>query len=561
MLTHIHIRDFAIIKELELELGTGMCVLTGETGAGKSILVDAMGLVLGDRADSTMIRHGADKAEITMTLDIREMSHIAEWLRERDIEVEDECLLRRVLTAEGRSKAYINGTATPLAMIKSLGEMLVDIHGQHEHQSLLRRDMQRELLDTQAGNGELLKQLNTHYVRWQQLKRLHEAASKDKREQQAKLDLLRFQVDELKTLGLQANELETLDAEHQRLSNAGQLQQGSFAVFSHLYENDDNTIYSQINSLQQQLDELCTVDDSLSESRDLLANAQVQIQEAADNLRRYADSIEIDDERLQWVENRISAIHDLGRKHRIKPEELPQKMSVLTAELASLENPQHDPAKLEAELKQIENKYRALATKISKARIKTAEQLNNGATEIMQELGMEGGRFRIQVIATDVKQISPTGLDKVEFMVSTNPGQPFKPLNKIASGGELSRISLAIQLMAVDSMNIPTLIFDEVDSGVGGGVAEILGRQLRELGQHRQTLCVTHLPQVAAQAHHHYHVSKLKGGKTTRTQIRPLNEFERVKELARMLGGVKLTDQTLAHAQEMFARGQNVKTG
>ena len=558
MLTHIHIRDFAIIDELEISFESGMSVLTGETGAGKSILVDALGLVLGDRADSDSVRNGANRAELSIILDISGVPLAAQWLHENDLGTQSECLMRRVVTREGRSRAYINGTPVTLNMAKTLGELLVDIHGQHEHQSLVRLTDQRRLLDSHANNENRLIRLLELFRQWQTTRNRLDALRSEDRERQARTDLLRYQIHELSELELSETEINEIENEQQRLAHCEQLLQGVEHVHATLYEDVDSNLYTALSRINHSLDELRRMDSSLSEFWQLLDGALVQIQEAANGLRRYADTLESDPARLAWIETRLASIHELARKHRLKSTQLPEHLTRLEAELAELEGPEFDLEHLQAQVGQIEAQYREVAHEVRTARIETAKRLTRAVTTVMQDLGMQGGRFEISIIPTDSKVPAPTGLDRVEFMVSPNPGQPLKPLAKFASGGELSRISLAIQVVAAQSLHIPTLVFDEVDAGIGGAVAESVGRRLRSLGSTRQVLCVTHLPQVAAQAHHHYQVKKVTRKKNTLTQIASLRSQERVAEVARMLGGLEMTEQTHAHAQEMINQAQSL---
>ncbi len=557
MLLHIHIRNFAIIDELELELRPGMCVLTGETGAGKSIIVDALGLVLGDRADSRVIRQGTDRAEITVTVDISNLPAAKTWLAEHDLLSDNECILRRIIARDGRSRAYIGGSPVPLSQLKPLAEMLVDIHGQHEHQSLLRRDMQRRLLDNHAGNEPQLKKLDHIYRQWRTVKSRFEHLSKETQEREARIDLLRYQRQELREVGMDKQQLDALEQEHQRLSNVERLRQGCESAYFNLYESDDAALYSQLGRLANSLGELTELDAGISEWIELLCAAQVQLAEAAKGLHGYSAELEEDPQRLEWLENQIALVQDLARKHRLQPDQLPQRLMEIESELESLQDPDIDPQKLTVRINELHTEYQQLAKQIRHHRETTAQSLSKETTAAMQTLGMKGGRFHIDVEPLDSQQLSPSGLDRIEFLVSSNAGQPLQAINKIASGGELSRISLAIQMVAANSLSIPTLIFDEVDSGIGGGVAEAVGQQLHKLGQNRQVLCVTHLPQVAAQAHHHYQVKKLKQKKLTTTRIDALSITSRVDEIARMLGGLVMTEQTLAHAEEMITRAQN----
>jgi DNA repair protein RecN (Recombination protein N) len=558
MLTHIHIRDLALIDELELELDPGMSVLTGETGAGKSILIDALGLVLGDRAASDAVRDGANKAEITLALDIRGQTTVLQWLIEQGLDAGDECFLRRVIGRDGRSKTYINGTPAPLQKVRELGEMLVDIHGQHAHQSLLRGDAQRQVLDTHADNGERLERLAVNYHELRVLSQQLQELTNQGRERADRIDLLQFQVQELATLNLGPDEFDALNEEHRRLAHAGRLKDAGLAAYLALYGADDGSLDTGIGKVISELTTLCNLDDTLSEPADLLGAAQAQLREAASSLRQYSDGLDIDPERLTWVEARLSDIHDLARKYRLLPAQLLAHLTELETELASLQDPELDLEQLHARLAGVEADYRSTAQAVHQTRAATALELGKAVTGAMQELGMAGGCFEIAVEYLDEDHASPHGLDRVEFRVSAGPEQPMRPLSRVASGGELSRISLAIQIIAACSISISTLVFDEVDTGIGGGVAEVVGRQLRAVGEQRQVLCVTHLPQVAAQAHHHYQVVKRTSQKKTRIEVVALDLQARVEEIARMLGGLELTDKTRDHAQEMIVRAQTL---
>lgn len=554
MLSHIHLRNFAIIEELDLELNPGMTALTGETGAGKSILIDAIGLVLGDRAESGVVRHGADKAEITLTVDIDDTPTALRWLKDQDLitEEDEQCILRRVITAQGKSRAWINGSPCNLSMLRQLGEQLVDIHGQHEHQSLMKKDMQRQMLDDFASNASLLAKTSKAYSTWKSLKDKLELLSNENSDHQAKLDLLRFQTQELDELQLSENEASQLDEEHARLSNAGQLLESTSQSIQQLYDADEQTIYSGISDVVHKLESGSQLDSSLREPMEMLQNVQIQVQEACDLLRRYQESVALDPERLDWVNNRLSTLHDLSRKHQTPPEMLFEKWKLLHSELSELDSDEYDLDALQVKLGKSESDYLVAAQKLHKTRLKAASKLSTGVSMAMQQLGMEGGQFVITL--QENESFAAHGIDQIEFQVSTNPGQPLKSLIKVASGGELSRISLAIQMIAAQRITLPALIFDEVDSGIGGGIAEIVGQQLRKLGDNRQVLCVTHLPQVASQAHNHYKVTKIKGNNSTSTGMLVLNNDQRIEEIARMMGGIEITESTLNLAKEMLTK-------
>jgi DNA repair protein RecN (Recombination protein N) len=550
MLTQLQIRDFAIVEHLELDLEGGMSTLTGETGAGKSIVVDALGLLLGDRADSSVVRHAAERADISAVFDLSLLPEVRAWLAERELGSGQECHLRRVISRYGRSKAYIDGIPQPLQVLRELGEQLVDIHGQHEHQSLLKRELQRQLLDDYAGNQELLTELAGHYETWRQRRRKLEALRQAGQERDARLDFLRFQVQELQALHLQAGELAALDEEQRRLANAGRLLESCQRALGWLYENDELAVQGLLNQTLHEVVALSSVDARLAPVGELLNSVLIQVREASDELRQYLQQLDLDPARLEWVEQRLAAIHTLARKHRQRPEELPAWLERLQRELEELDHSELHQAQLEQQAEQALQTYSRNAEMLGKRRAEAAAVLAEKVSAAMQGLGMPEGRLAIDLEHQD--KPSPQGLETVEFLVSANPGQPLRPLSKVASGGELSRISLAIQVIAAHSARIPTLIFDEVDTGIGGGTAEVVGRQLRTLGKTRQVLCVTHLPQVAAQAHQHFQVSKQTDGRSTRALIAKLKQEERVQEIARMLGGVELTAKTQAHAREMI---------
>jgi len=554
MLSHIYLRNFAIIDELDLELKQGMTALTGETGAGKSILIDAIGLVLGDRADSGVVRHGADKTEITLTVELDDTPSAQAWLKEQDLDQADDadqCILRRIITAQGKSRAWINGSPCNLKLLRELGEQLVDIHGQHEHQSLMKKDMQRKMLDDFAENQSLLNKTQKAFSRWKTLNDKLVMLQSKNSDHQAKLDLLRFQTQELNELDLLDNEAQQLDEEHARLSSAGSLLEASSKSVLQLYDNDESSIYSALSDVINKLDEGVQLDPKLREPLDVLQQAQIQVQEATDSLRHYQESIGLDPERLDWVNNRIATLHSLARKHQTTPKELFAKWRSLQTQLDQLSSDDYDVDALQEKLTASEADYLSIAKKLSASRNKSSKQLSTGVSKAMQTLGMEGGVFSIAI--NQHTKFSSQGIDSIEFQVSANPGQPLKALTKVASGGELSRISLAIQMIAAQRITLPALIFDEVDSGIGGGIAEVVGRQLRQLGEGRQVLCVTHLPQVASQAHNHYKVTKLKGADSTSTGMLILNKKQRIEETARMIGGIEITPSTLSLAEEMIA--------
>ncbi|PID45752.1 MAG: DNA repair protein RecN [Proteobacteria bacterium] len=555
MLSHIFLRDFAIIETLDLELEPGMTALTGETGAGKSILVDAIGLVLGDRADSSVVRHGAEKTEITLSIDLADTPSALKWLQEQDLDQDDQCILRRVITNTGKSRAWINGSPANLTMLRQLGEQVIDIHGQHEHQSLMKKEMQRQMLDGYGNHHKQLDTLSTHYQQWKTLQDKLDRLQNQSSDHQARIDLLSFQTQELEALSLTEGEYQQLDEEHNRLSNAGQLLQAAAQGVEQLYDAEQQSVYSVLSGLIAEMSQLKTLDDHFNEPLNLLTEAQIQIEEASRLLRQYQDSLELDPQRLQWVENRIAELHQMARKHHVSPEVLPEKFNDLSLKLAVLSGDEYDLEALQEKLEESRQTYLNSATKLHKSREKAAKQLGQGVSKAMQQLGMDGGVFEIACGFDENARFTAHGMDDIEFQVSANPGQPLKPLVKVASGGELSRISLAIQMIAAQKVTLPALIFDEVDTGIGGGTAEVVGQQLNKLGSTRQVLCVTHLPQVASQAHQHYKVTKIKGKSSTSTGMITLRGEERTEEIARMMGGIEITESTRALAREMLNKG------
>lgn len=556
MLNRIDIRNFAIVEQVAVELGDGMTVLTGETGAGKSILIDALNLALGDRADSGVVRHGAERAEITASFIIDNIEAAQHWLTARELDAGGDCLMRRTVTHDGRSKGYINGQPVPMQALRELGEMLVDIHGQHEHQSLLRPEMQRQLLDDYAGHGALVNELAALYQHWKNachdLQNLTRVAS----ERTARRELLHYQVQELEVLNLGEAELEELSEEHIRLNHAAKLLDACQAQLQNLYENDEVSALNLLTHAVREFEQLQQLDKRLAATTELLATGVIQVQEGVTELRHYVDNLELDPARLSLIDQRLANVHELARKHKVAPAELPLLLVKLAQELTELKDADVRLDHLQTEITRAAGAYRDLAHKLSSSRAKAAHELAERVSANMQQLNMPGGRFESILEPLADEQFSASGSERVEFRVSANPGQPLRPLAKVASGGELSRISLAIQVITAQNGRIPTLIFDEVDVGIGGGVAEIVGQQLRALSNNRQVLCVTHLPQVAAQGHNHIQVSKQTAQDHTRITLNTLPMAKRREEIARMLGGVKITEQTVSHAQEMLESAQ-----
>lgn len=553
MLMHLQVRDFAIVDRIDIEFKAGMTVLTGETGAGKSILVDALGLVLGERGSAQLVREGATRAEFAAEFDVSSLKSAQVWLEDQALDMDDECLLRRVINADGRSRAFVNGNSVSLSQLKSLGELLLDIHGQHFHQSLGRRSIQRDLVDHFGGLLDKRAMTEKSFTEWKtvadRLQQLAEAES----DRASRLDLLSFQLQELDGLALEPGEVRELQAERQKLQNSGRLAEGVNGALQSLFENDAGNANSLVADAVSAIESLVDYDSALESILEILNSASIQVTEAAESLRRYGDSIDMDPRRRDWVLERLDSIQTVSRKHRVAADELPALADKLRHEHDELSHAEERGRELEQQTETAKMQYRKLAKALSTARRKTSTTFARSVTEAMKSLGMPGGIFEVSLTTLDDASARPWGIDEIDFLISANPGQTPQPLAKIASGGELSRMSLAIQVIASDGSEIPTMVFDEVDSGVGGGVAEMVGRRLQEIGANRQVLCVTHLPQVASLADQHFRISKVTDGKSTRTRLHVLSEDERIEELARMLGGVEITRKTLEHAAEMLA--------
>ncbi|MCI1006604.1 DNA repair protein RecN [Herbaspirillum sp. C7C8] len=547
MLRTLTIRDFVIVDAIELEFARGFSVFTGETGAGKSILIDALALAMGGRGDPSVVREGAAKADVSA--DFTATPEVMAWLDEHEFTGEhDGVLLRRVIDNAGRSKAYINGSAATAAQLREVGEMLVDIHGQHAHQSLMKADAQRQLLDSQAGLLEPAREVATAYKTWRALARQREQFEQDARNVLLERERLEWQVAELHKLAVKPGEWADISTEHSRLSHAAALIGGAQEALGVISESE-SPILSQLSSITQKLSKLVDVDTALKPVLDALEPAQIQLQEAVYALNDYLGRVELDPARLQAVEERLEAIHSTARKFHVQPDELPEEHRKLSEQLKQLADAS-DLDALRAQEDKLKDAYLALAQKLSGARAKAAAALGEAVTAAMQDLSMAGGRFEIALNAVEP---AAYGLEQVEFLVAGHAGVAPRALAKVASGGELARISLAISVIASAATTVPTLIFDEVDSGIGGAVAEVVGRLLKRLGQERQVLCVTHLPQVASQANQHYQVKKRSEGGKTLSDIDGLDAKARVEEIARMLGGLEITATTRKHARELLA--------
>ena len=549
MLRRLTIRDFVIVDRLELEFRAGFGALTGETGAGKSILLDALGLALGGRADSASVRHGRDRADIVAEFDLPPDGPLPELLGRQDIPVDDDfVLLRRVVESGGRSRAWMNGVPVTLTQLREAGECLADIHGQHAHHALLRADAQRALVDARAQAMELVAEVGARHREWLRLVRLREEVDRDAEQSARQRELLEFQLRELDELGFAAPEWEELNAEQARLAHAAGLIEGVEAAVSTLGDSE-LALSTHLRQLSSRIEALAEIDGGLGEARELLVGASIQADEALHALRRYRDRLDLDPARLAEVDARIGAINDLARKHRVAPEDLPELGRKWADELEELSQ-RSDPVRLAEQEQAAHAAYLKAARILREKREPAAEALSREVTEAMQTLSMRGGRFEVALISLD--QGAAHGLEDIEFRVAANPNQPLRSLAKVASGGELSRIGLAIQVMTSKTSATPTLIFDEVDVGIGGGVAEVVGQLLQRLGGDRQVLCVTHLPQVAACADWQWSIAKRMRDDEVVSAVAVLDDGGRVDEIARMLGGVNITDTTRRHAAEML---------
>ena len=554
MLTSIAIKNFAIVDTLDLELKKGMTAISGETGAGKSIMVDALSLCLGGRTDAGVVRHGEKKADISATFDISTYPHVQAWLEERDLENEHSCILRRVITKEGRSKAYLNGRPCTLTDLKEVGSFLVDIHGQHEHQSLLKRSAQRQQLDEYGQLTELASQVHEEYSAWKKLREELHAKQNRSAEIESRVQLLSYQAEELSQLDLKDGEIESLEQEQAFLSNIADAQYKAYNASAILRESDEGNVCSLLHQAIQQASSIDPSTKELEDALEMMNQALIQAEEASSSLTHYQDTLEQDPERLQEIESRLEAIYDTARKHKLLPEGLMRLREEVEAELEQLSGGEESLETLKLKEEHAYQQLTTSATLLTEKRMQAKEELARHVEEQIHGLGMPHARFLIH--CEPLEQISSNGFEEIEYMIASNPGQPPQPLRKVASGGELSRISLAIQVVTANTSTIPTLVFDEVDVGISGGIAEVVGRMLRSVGGRGQVFCVTHLAQVAAQGHQHLRVSKSVEGNSTSSRVEPLLEQYRTQEIARLLGGLELTEQTLAHAQEMLGNVQ-----
>ena len=561
MLRSLVVKDFAIIDAAELALDAGMTALTGETGAGKSLIVDALMLLGGARADAGFVRHGCDKAELAAEFDLARAPAAKAWLRELELDDGDECRVRRVLRRDGSSRAFVNDSPVTIQTLKDLSSQLVEIHGQHEHQALLQRSRQLLLLDAYGGHEAHRSRVAEHARAWSAIEA--EAAALEARTGGGGqgLEFLKFQLDELAKHALEPAALEALEAEHRRLSHGGELLAGCAQALDALDGDRDGAIRPQLARVAADVERLQLHDERLAPVVALLRDASVAVDEACDQLERRNDDDGIDPDRLARLDATLARLHDLSRKHRVPAAGLKAREEALRAEYDTVAGADERLAALRAKQARVLAEYDAAAAELTRARAKSAQALGAAVSAMMGELGMAGGRFAVAVETTTDGAPGAQGRDAVEFTVSANPGQPLRALRKIASGGELARIGLAIEVAALGKDDVATMVFDEVDAGIGGAVAEVVGRKLKALGRERQVLCVTHLAQVAAQAHHHVAVAKQRSAEDTRTAIAMLDDKRRLEEIARMLGGVEITTATRAHAKQMLEAGKETSDG
>lgn len=552
MLAQLTISNFAIVRELEIDFHSGMTAITGETGAGKSIAIDALGLCLGGRAEGDIVRAGASRADLCARFALKDTPAAQRWLEANQLEDGRECLLRRVINSDGRSRGFINGTAVPLSQLRELGQLLIQIHGQHAHQLLVKPEHQKSLLDGYAGESVLSQRMAEHYRQWHQSCRDLAQHQQLSHERAARAELLQYQLKELTEFQPFAGEFEQIDEEYKRLANSGQLISISQQALTLLADGEDVNLQSQLYSARQLVRELTGMDAKLSGVLDMLEEAAIQLSEASDELRHYCDRLDLDPNRLFELEQRISRQITLARKHNVTPEELPAFYQSLLDEQQQLDDQADSAETLSLAVSKHRQQALETAQQLHALRVASATELAGLITDSMHSLSMPHGQFTIDV-SFDEKHLTAEGADRIEFRVSTNPGQPLQPIAKVASGGELSRIALSIQVITARKMETPALIFDEVDVGISGPTAAVVGKLLRQLGESTQVMCVTHLPQVAGCGHHHFYVSKETDGAMTETHMQPLDKRARLQELARLLGGSEVTRNTLANAKELLA--------
>jgi len=553
MLHQLNIQNFAIVRALDIDWRQGMTTITGETGAGKSIAIDALGLCLGDRAITNVVRPNCKKAELAATFDIKKNQEAKLWLEKNDISSEDDCILRRVISQEGRSKAYINGSPVPLSQLKEIGRLLINIHGQHDHQLIVKSSEQKQILDHYADHPHLIEDLQFHYQQWKTLNHEYNSLQANKNQREAQQQLLQYQVNELDEFSLAEDEFEQLELDYKRHSNSQHLLDTTMSALQMLTEDEQSNITDQLRSTCEKINALASLDTNLTALSEQLNEALIQVEDAGNELQHYYQKLELDPQAYQLIEERYSTAIQLAKKHQILPEQLVAHHIKLKNELSAISTDESRLSSICQEIELTEAKYLTSATLLSQSRQKAALELNKKITASMQELNMEHGKFEVAITPSHTEKLSILGIDDVSFLISLNPGQKLEAMNKVASGGELSRISLAMQVILADKVVTPTLIFDEVDVGISGPTASMVGKKLQQLAKNTQVICVTHLPQVASKGHQQLFVTKLTDGEHTETKVTELSAKGRVQEIARLLAGDRITDSSLANAQELLA--------
>ena len=557
MLLNLTIKNFAIVRHLEIDWQRGMTTITGETGAGKSIAIDALNLCLGERALTNIVRPHCKKAELAATFDISNNNAAKAWLKKYelsliDTEQQNDCILRRIISSEGRSKAYINGSQVPLTQLRELGSLLLLIHGQHDHQLIVKPQEQRRMLDDYAHNIVLQDEVTYYFNQWQQLTNELAQLQQNKQQREAQIQLLQYQVQELDEFNLQVGEFETIETEYKRHSHAQHLLNESLQTIYLLSENEQFNLIDNLQKAAENINTLSQLDPQLTNVATLLSEALIPLEEANQDLKHYHEQLELDPEAFLALENRYSQAVQLAKKHQIRPEDLPTFHQKLTKELTLINSDESRLNNIINEIEQAKQRYLSAAQKLSAARQQAAQILSKKITKNIHTLNMPHGQFKIQITQQENQQPTIHGLDNIEFLISMNPGQPLEAMNKVASGGELSRIGLAIQVILAEKVITPTLIFDEVDVGISGSTAAMVGKKLQQLGKNTQVICVTHLPQVASKGDQQLFVTKLTDGENTETKVVELNQQGRVREIARLLAGDTITDSSLANAKELL---------
>lgn len=557
MLLQLNIQNFAIVKSLDIDWQAGMTTITGETGAGKSIAIDALGLCLGDRATTNVVRPNSKKAELAATFETQNNPSAQQWLSQHDLllETNSECILRRIISAEGRSKAYINGSQVPLVQLKEVGQLLINIHGQHDHQLIVKSSQQCKLLDEYADHKPVLDEVKHYYQQWHKLNKELAILQQNKQQREAQQQLLQYQVNELNEFALQAGEFETLESDYKRHANAQDLLDTTLKSLQTLAEDESFNILDSLRQCSENISSLARVDNRLKDVATILSDSFLQIEEASADLKHYYQDLELDPQAYAMIEDRYSTALQLAKKHSLSPESLVSFHQELTQKLSEISSDESRINAVIEEISKTEQNYQDAALILTSSRKEAANTLSQLISQSMQELNMPHGQFHIAIDSTNNHSINiaANGIDKIDFQVSINPGQALEAMNKVASGGELSRISLAMQVILADKIVTPTLIFDEVDVGISGPTAAMVGSKLQQLAKNTQVICVTHLPQVACKGHQQFFVSKLTDGEHTETKVTELSEQSRVQEIARLLAGDKISEHSLANAQELLA--------